>query len=141
MQSYKMGLISCLIIVLIATTYIVHECINIGKLDQKTTSTEVEVKQKYNNHGDGVVYKYTLTYTFSYQEETYTCVKYDNSTFKRDYSDKEIIYFSSKDPKNCSVGNRSNYIRYALIFDILFVIAAAIFIRQIKMERKGESKC
>lgn len=141
MQSFKMGLVSCIIMILIITTYIIYDEINVLKLDQKTTSTEVEVKQKYNNHGDGVVYKYTLTYTFSYQEETYTCVKYDNSTFKRDYSDKEIIYFSSKEPNNCSVGNRSNYIRYALIFDILFVIAAAIFIRQIKMERKGKSKC
>jgi len=132
MKKYVIGLICSLIAFIFFFCGTIYEIINISKMDQKTTSTNVESTCRAGNGEADMPYECTMKYSFSFKDNTYTCSKNDSSMIKKDYKENKTVYFSSSNPNNCSVETKSNYISTLIIADIIVLIIVGIQIVAIK---------
>ena len=135
MKKYIIGFVCSLIILLFFVGFTVYEVLNIGQLDKKTTSTNIETKCVSNGGEDQMLYDCRINCTYTYNEKEYTCSKTISTNEKKEYKDNRTVYFSSKDPSNCSIDKKANDISYLIIADIVFAITSVIEFVAIKKTR------
>ncbi|MBR4178464.1 MAG: hypothetical protein IKR57_03860 [Bacilli bacterium] len=134
MKNYKVGFMCSIILIIAFIGMTVYEAIGMLKMDKQVISTDVKSDCKHGNMGDDQAYECDVEYTFIYEDKLFTCKKYDSSAIKKNYSN-EKIYFSSKNPNDCSVGKKSNYLMPLVILDFISIVI--MFILRIAKNRNN----
>ena len=136
MDNNDKGIVVCaLVLILLITSGIVYEVLNSSQLDQTKTSIPTETTCKRNKTDSVFTFDCEVKYPFEYQEKSYTCIAENLSMTKKEYKDKEKVYFSSGNPNNCSVGVRSKHIPELLTINSILIVIMGIHIRRMRKGR------